>query len=551
MARVQTIPTSNYRGEVSPVRRRSLGIVGAVAVAMTMAATPVSVLSQPREITFTNIETQIITAIDPQAAVDESSLHSAINLYDPLIYPNVEQGSMDPRSHIAESWQVTPDGKAYTFKIRRGVKFHTGRELTADDVAWSMDRLLQTKRGFFWVFDPVLAPGGTQVVDKYTVRMRLKGAYAPFLGALELFFIMDKDLIMANLRPGPYGEFGDYGAALLERQDAGSGPYRMERWERATEMVMVRFPDYWRGWKDGQITRVSYKTVTEEATVKTLLISGQADMIPQWLSAQSFQELKQTPGIVVKEDPTVQLFHLQMNTKKPPLNDVKVRQAISYAFDYDKALQQIFLGGTKAKGPVPVRVPGWASNVPVYGRNVNKARQLLAEAGYKPGDITLEYVWVTALPLERLIGLLLQSNLQEIGIKVDIVGEPWANVVARATKAETTPHITAIFDTLKYPHIDSHTYGMYHPSCWGTFRCMSFYENPEVTKLLEAARRAIDPKEQMRLYQEAQVVIVRDAPSIYVANPLHRIAFRSYVKGYRYVGLLGFDNNFYDFTIVR
>jgi len=532
-------------------RWRYLVLVVTAAVALTVSANPALVLSQPREVIFTNIETQIITAIDPQAAVDESSLHSAINLYDPLIYPNVEQGTMNPRPHIAESWQVTPDGKTYTFKIRRGVKFHSGRELTAEDVAWSMDRMLRTKRGFFWVFEPVLDAGGTQVVDKYTVRMRLKGAYAPFLGALEVFFIMDKDLIMANLRPGPFGEFADYGAAMLERQDAGSGPFRMERWDRATEMVMVRFPDYWRGWKDGQITRVHYKTVTEEATVKTLLISGQADMIPQWLSAQSFQELKQTPGIVVKEDPTVQLFHLQLNTKKAPLTNVKLRQAISYAFDYDKALQQIFLGGAKARGPVPVRVPGWASNVPIYSRNLNKAKELLAEAGYKPGDITLEYVWVSALPLERLIGLLLQSNLQEIGIKVDIVGEPWANVVARATKAETTPHITAIFDTLKYPHIDSHTYGMYHPSCWGTFRCMSYYENPEVSRLLEAARRAIDPKEQMQRYQEAQVLIARDAPSIYVANPLHRIAFRNYVKGYRYVGLLGFDNNFYDFTIVR
>ena len=532
-------------------RWRYLSYAVVVSTVLALGPTATLVRSQPREITFTNIETQIITAIDPQAAVDESSLHSAINLYDPLIYPNVEEGSMSPRPHIAESWQITPDGKTYTFKIRRGVKFHTGRELTAEDVAWSMDRMLRLKRGFFWVFDPVVDPGGTQVVDNYTVRMRLKSAYAPFLGALELFFIMDKNLIMANLRPGPFGEFGDYGAALLERQDAGSGPFRMERWDRATEMVMARFPEYWRGWKEGQITKVFYKTVTEEATVKTLLISGQADMIPQWLSAQSFQELKQTPGIVVKEDPTVQLFHLQMNTKKPPLNNVKLRQAISHAFDYDKALQQIFLGGTKAKGPVPVRTPGWAPKVPAYSRNVNKARELLAEAGYKPGDVTLEYVWITALPLERLIGLLLQSNLQEIGIKVDIVGEPWANVVARATKTESTPHITAIFDTLKYPHVDSHTYGMYHPTCWGTFRCMSFYENPEVSKLLEAARRAVDTKEQMRLYQEAQVLIVRDAPSIYVANPLHRIAFRSHVKGYRYVGLLGFDNNFWDFTIAR
>ncbi|MDR5694145.1 MAG: ABC transporter substrate-binding protein [Armatimonadota bacterium] len=502
-------------------------------------------------VTFTYIEQQIITASDPAAAVDESSLIAAINLYDPLLYPNVEKGSMEPRPHVAESWTVSPDGKVYTFKLRRGIRFHSGRELTAEDVVFSMERALRMKKGFSWVWTPVLEPGRIKALDKYTVRFELKEAYAPFLGSLLLFFILDKDLVMRNIRPGPYGEFGDYGSAFLERADAGSGPYRMERFDRATEMVMTRFENYWRGWKPNQISRVSFKTVTEEATVKTLIKSGQADMVNQWLSVQGFQELKQVPGIVVKEDPSVQLFHLQMNTKKPPLDNVKVRQAISYAFDYDTAIQKIFLGATRARGPVPVRVPGWNPKVPVYTRNVATAKRLVAESGVPPERLSIEYAYVVTLPLERQIGLLLKANLEEIGFKVEIRGEPWARIVELATKPETTPHITAIFDTLKYPHVDSHTYGMYHPSCWGTFRCMSFYENPKVTQVLEAARRAVKPEEQMRLYQLAQELIVRDAPSIYVANPLHRIAFRDYVKGYRYVGLLGFDVAFYDFTIAR
>ncbi len=533
------------------IRQRHLATTLAAIVAVALIALPASVSSQVREVPFTYIEQQIITSIDPAGAVDESSLHSAINLYDPLLYPNVEKGTMEPRPHVAESWTISPDGKTYTFKIRPGIKFHTGRELTAEDVVFTMDRVLRLKRGFFWVWAPVLEPGSTKAVDRQTVRFQLKEAYAPFLGTMLLMFIMDKDLIMANLRPGPFGEFGDYGAGLLDRQDAGSGPYRMEKWERATEMVMARFDGYWRGWKPGQISKVFYKTVMEEATVKTLIIAGQADMVNQWLSPPSFLELKQTPGIVVKEDPSVQLFHLLMNTKKPPLDNVKVRQAISHAFNYDIAIQQIFVGATKAKGPVPVKVPGWNPQTPVYGRNVARAKQLLSEAGFKPGEITLEYLWITGVPMERLIGLLLKSNLEEIGIKTEIIGEPWGRVVERAAKAETTPHFTAIFDTLKYPHVDSHTYGMYHPSCWGTFRCMSFYENPAVTKLLEQARRTVDPAAQMKLYQEAQIPIAKDAPSIYIANPLHRIAFRDYVKGYRYVGLLGYDVAFYDFTIAR
>src|SRR5439155_20838264 len=109
--------------------------------------------------------------------------------------------------------------------------------------------------------------------------------------------------------------------------------------------------------------------------------SKKADTVNRWLSPPSLAKLKQSPGILVKEDPRLQMFHLEMNTKKPPLDNPKVRQAIAYAFDYDKAIQQIFIGATKAKGPVPVRVPGWNPQVPVYGHNVTKAKQLLAEAG--------------------------------------------------------------------------------------------------------------------------------------------------------------------------
>jgi peptide/nickel transport system substrate-binding protein len=109
--------------------------------------------------------------------------------------------------------------------------------------------------------------------------------------------------------------------------------------------------------------------------------------------------------------------------------------------------------------------------------------------------------------------------------------------------------VASIFDTLKYPHPDSHTYGMYHPSAWGSYRTISRYNNDEVTKVLEQARATVERDAQLGLYKRSQELVVQDYPSIYVANPLHRIAFRDYVKGYRYVGLLGYDVAFYDFTI--
>src|SRR5437899_12371657 len=104
-------------------------------------------------------------------------------------------------------------------------------------------------------------------------------------------------------------------------------------------MVLTAFPDYWRGWKPGQITKVSYKIVLEEATVKTLLRSKEAEMVNQWLSPPSFAELKQSPGSVVKDDPSVQLFHLEMNTTRPPPDDLKVREARACAVAHATSIQ--------------------------------------------------------------------------------------------------------------------------------------------------------------------------------------------------------------------
>lgn len=512
------------------------------------------------QVSFTYLEGQEIPTIDPAKHTDESSLHAVINMYDPLVYPRVSEGLMEPGPHVAESWTVSSDGRTYTFKIRRGILFHDGSELTADDVVFSMQRMLTLKKGFSWLWLGLLDPGNVRAVDRYTVMFKLNEPFAPFVSTLTQLFIVNKKLVMANLKPGPYGALGDYGEAFLANAEAGSGPYQLVRYERSTLLEMQRFPRYWRGWKPKQVEHVYYRVVKEEATMRTLLASGQADMIDQWRTPQTYEALKRTPGVVVDEKPSAQLFHVQMNTQRPPLNDVRVRRAIALAFDYNTALRQIFLGAVQARGPVPLIA--WQAygvkledldkyGIVAYRQDLEAARKELAAAGIRPGQVTLTYVYPEGGNIQRQVGLLLQSNLNQIGIRLNLQELPWARIVEMAASPESTPDMAAIYDTLKYPHPDSHTYGMYHPSAWGSYRTISRYSNGVVTALLERARRSTDPKEQLELYLRATGLIVKDYPSIYVANPLHRIAFRDYVKGYRYVGLLGYDVAFYDFTVER
>jgi peptide/nickel transport system substrate-binding protein len=507
--------------------------------------------AQGKDVTFTYIEGQVVTTIDPAKHSDESSHHAVINMYDPLLYPKVAEGSMEPGPHVAESWRVTDGGKTYTFQIRKGIKFHDGKELTADDVVFSLQRMLALKKGFAWLWSGVLTAEQVRASGPHTVVFTLAQPYAPFLSTLTQLFIVNREQVLANKKPGPFGDLGDYGDAYLGERVAGSGPYMMESWDRATTLVMKAFPGYWRGWRPGQITRVVYRTVQEEATMRTLLLGGQADMIDQWRLPTTFEQLAKTPGILVDQQPSAQLYHIQLNTQKAPLNDVRVRRAMALAFDYRTATEQIFRGAALARGPLPNRVYGHSESVKAYAQDVEQAKRELAAAGIKPGQLTFDYWFPTGNEPGRQVGLLFQSNLAAIGIKLNLKETPWAQIVQASANAETNPDVASIFDTLKYPHPDSHTFGMYHPSTWGSFRTISRYKNDEVTRVLEQARATVERDAQLGLYKKAQELIVRDYPSIFVANPIHRIAFRDYVKGYRYVGLLGYDVAFYDFTIER
>ena len=529
---------------VAPV----LGLVLALALANGSSERAVA---QSADVAMTYIEGQVVTTIDPAKHTDESSHHAVINMYDPLLYPKVNENSMEPGPHVAASWRISDGSRTYTFQLRKGIKFHDGRELTADDVVFSYQRMVALKKGFSWLWQGVLTPEQVRATGPQTVVFQLSQPYAPFLATLTQLFIVNKEQVLANKKPGAHGTSGDLGEGYLSDHVAGSGPYTLESWDRATTLVMKAFPGYWRGWKPNQVTRVTYRTVQEEATMRTLLLSGQADMIDQWRLPTTFQQLAKTPGIVVDEKPSAQLYHIQLNTQRPPFTDVRVRKAIALAFDYKTAIEQIFKGAVQARGPVPVRVYGHAEAVPPYTQDVEGAKRELAAAGIKPGQLTFDYYFPTGNEPGRQTGLLLQSNLAAIGIKLNLRETPWAQIVQASASAETNPDVASIFDTLKYPHPDSHTYGMYHPTAWGSFRTISRYKNDDVTKTLEQARATAERDPQLQLYKRAQEIVAKDYPSLFVANPLHRIAYRDHVKGYRYVGSLGYDVAFYDFTIEK
>ena len=516
----------------------------ALTLVISLVITVFAVVGYAGEVKFKYATGQETMCFDPALHRDETQSANVFNLYDPLFYP-VRGGA--PIPWLVKNYTVSDDGKCYTFVLKKGVKFHDGTEMTADDVAFSMLRMLKINQGFSWLWKGIVNPEGIQVVDKYTVKFKLNKPYGPFIATLVQFHVVNKNLLMKNKKSGDWGEYGDFGMEYLQNHDAGSGPFMLENVQLGDRLTMKKFKDYFKGFKKNSPDIVNWLVVPEKATYVAMLKKGEVDMIDQWLSPENFKNLAKTKGVVVKEDPNVQLFFLQMNNKKKPLDDVNVRKAISYAFDYKVAVNDIFKGGKQAEGPVPILMPGHAKDVVVYHKNLKKAKEYLSKSKYSMKELKnmeLTYVYVNSLDLERKIGLLLANNLAQIGLKVKLKGETWSRITQLAKSPETTPHFTAIFHTAKYPSPDSHTYLMYNKNAWGTYISMSWYDNPKVDELTEKARQTIDVNERYKLYEEVQRIVTEDAASLYIVNPLHRIAFRDWVKDYEYVGILGYDLEF-------
>jgi peptide/nickel transport system substrate-binding protein len=505
--------------------------------------------AQQGEVVFTYGTSQETMLFDPAKHVDETQSINVYNTYDPLVRPVRIGGQLVVLPWAAESWEASPDATTWTFRIRKGIKFHDGSELTAEDVAFSMDRMLTIGQGYSSLWRGLLEPGDTEVVDRYTVRFNLRKSFAIFVPTLVQFLIVNKDACLANEKDGDLCQ--DY----LLTHDAGSGPFQVESVELGRQIVFRKFPDYFMG--PAFIDKVVWKVIPERATQVAALKAGDVDMVDQWLTPEAYEDLERTPGVVVQRDPQLQLYLHQMNNKKPPFDDVYCRRAVLYAFDYETAIRDIFKGGRQAIGPVPVLAPGWNPALTPYRRDLEKARQELAQCKYSEDELKkmeLTYLFVAGLALEERLGLLMRDNLKDIGLNVKLESLVWSQLQETAKTPETTRHFTAIFHTMKIPHPDSHTYLMFHPGTragGGNYINMNWYENPEVTKLLDQARATTDPAEQFKLYAKVQEIVYEEAASLFIANPEHRIAFRDYVKGYTFNGILGYDLFFWKLRIEK
>jgi peptide/nickel transport system substrate-binding protein len=414
---------------------------------------------------------------------------------------------------LAERWE-TPDLTTYVFHLRRGVKFHDGSELTAEDVKYTFDIVLNPKGPAFWRgnFDQV---DRVEVVDKHTVKFTTKAPFPPLLGALAI------------LRSSAIIPKGAMEKLKLETQVVGTGPYRLVEYVPKSHVKLKRNPDYW-GKPLPYIEDVTFRVLEEEDARIAGLRAGSLDYA--FLTPEGVQRLRNEKSLVITSRPRTYLYAFVVNRQRKPWSDVRVRQAIGLATNRQEIVEKVFSGGATIAGPIPFGFGDWYLTAEELGRwfkpDVAKARQLLREAGVaegQPVDLLVtafnqNFPGLAVVFAEQMkqIGLAVKIRQVEQGVFLKEVAPPTFNydIQANAYTARHDP------DGYVYNGFYSKT-----PNAAG-------YSNPKLDELLVKARTTIDVPQRKALYREIQQTLLDDAPNVWLCNDNVTEALQGYVKGY-------------------
>lgn len=480
---------------------------------------------------------QIFGTVDPAKVTDYTEYMAAVNLYDGLVTVD-ETGAIVPL--LAESWEASDDATTYTFTLNEDATFHDGSPVTADDVVYSVQRLLAIDQGPSYLVRNVLSADGVEAVDDRTVRFTLDEVFSPFLATVPSLWVVNADLVRENEVDGDWGE------AFLTDAEAGSGPYALHSWTRGSEMTIRRFEDWHGTFRDGAIDEVRWIVTNDEATVRSLAASGDLHMTSEYQSSETYDALAGNERFRIVQEPTATGFTLKLNTQVAPTDDVHIRKAIACAMDYETIREFIF-PSDPMPGPLPPSFGEFVlDTIEPATFDLDCAREHIAQSAYADaGSIPITHAYVAGTAFEEEIALLFQATFEELGFDVTLQPEPWNRLTELANDVNSTPNVNQIFYGPTYPSPDSMFFSQYHSDAAGTWTSMEWLQNEEVDGLIDAARATADVDEQVEIYHELQASIMDLQPNAFIGLQTVRHAMDVCLDGFAYVPMQSFD---YDFS---
>ncbi|QLF71493.1 ABC transporter substrate-binding protein (plasmid) [Peteryoungia desertarenae] len=464
-------------------------------------------------------------SLDPHTVTATNDFRILANLYDGLV--RYKDGTLEVEPALAESWEISEDGKTYTFTLREGVTFHDGSELNAEAVKFNFDRMLNEDHPFYDTGPFPLsfnfsAIDSVNALDARTVEFKLKEPFAPFLSNLAY----PTGLIVSPAAVREHGE--DFG-----RNPSGTGPFRFVEWQSNQRVVAEKNPDYWDG--AAQLEAVVFRPITDANTRVAEMMSGGIDVMVE-VPPDNLESFRTDSSFTVAEQAGPHVWFGILNTREGPFADKKVRQAANYAVNKQTLVDNVLQGtATVAAGPIPPAFNWVESTVEPYPHDPERAKALLAEAGVENPELTFYVTEGGSGMLDPVtMGAAIQADLEAVGFDVTIETYEWNTFLGRVNpglegKADMAEMAWMTNDPDTLPYLALRSAAMPDQGGFNS----GYYSNPEVDDLLEKARTSTDQAERGRLYGEVQRIVHEDAPWLFVANWKQNAVTSAAVDGFK------------------
>jgi peptide/nickel transport system substrate-binding protein len=465
---------------------------------------------------------QIITH-DPHRSFEGTYLLVDQVCYDTLVqYINNDYSKILPR--LATDWQVSPDAKTFTFKLREEVRFHSGNLLTADVFKWSLERLKGIVGQPSYLMDPVES---IEAPDDATLVINLSEPDATFVSRLTspYFVPVDRDLIKEH---GGTTDESDTADTFLTEVSAGTGPYMIGEYRRDEVLELVANPYYWEAPK---ISRILVQHFGEAAPMRFALEQGDIEIIASGMPSDQVEELRGKPNIEVAEAPSFLYFYCgwtQDPSKNEALANPLVTQAIKYALDYD-GHKKLYPGSVRPASPVALGQAGALPEEEGFQYDPERAKQLLAEAGYPNGfDLTISTQSDTWLGYSYTrFAEKVQQDLTKVGINAKLETEPSPVFLPPFRAGEKEFSVVLFFPD--YPDA-ANTLLFFSPAGpWGN-RAKG-WKDDEYVRLVNEAMLTVDTEQRLEMYRKAQRRLIDTSPHAILAQPPITVPYRDQLTG--------------------
>ena len=448
------------------------------------------------------------TTLDPIGHNDYPTSRACSHIYDTLIFLNPD-GSIRPG--LAESWEFLTD-KDYKMNLRKGVKFHNGEEMKAEDVKFSLERANTPAGSRIHTYSQDL--DNVEIVDDYTVILHLKKVNYPFFSSL----VHSWGNIVCKKAVEAAGD--DYGM-----NPVGTGPFKFKEWAKGDHYTFERFDDYWGN-------KAKFKTLTvrsiPEPTNRTIELETGAVDIAYPVPPIEVPRIEENEEMELQRVVLPSTTYMGFNVHKKPFDDVRVRQAIFAALDTVQIEAAVFRGLGKSPRSLIPSVTKYSidGELPVHERDVEKAKKLFAEAGVDPA--TISFVIRSNERKERVdMAQIIQSQLAELGIKTEIVQQEWGAYLQALQ--EKTHDVFLLGWGLSVPDPDYAVAGLLESNAGTNY---TTFNDEKLDAMLQKGRSLPDGDERAQVYKDMQLYINEQLPMIYLHNEVGTAGVRKIVKGF-------------------